>query len=545
MPQNEGGGTGTGAPRERLVDAIQRWKELDARIKEWVESGDPTKLAEVARLRAERRDSRVRIMNILGENPGLADVAENQGFDYRGFDPDDYEQGGQTPDGAQGTSNSEPDASGSSGGGGGGNAGGSGGNKGGGGGGSPGGAHGPGWKLPGVKGKDFEIVRGPKGSYVAVYKMKIGGNIVSVGVRLPRNKDELAKYGVKPGDAKTLNKEQFKRIHSMGWADELQFHGEDRNPFQALKRSLRRQYGGQPIVDDDEVMELIIANSIYGWTPGEFENQLRNTKWYSKTNEYQRDWELVTSPEQKKETIQQFQQRVVNQLEDHFGLDWTQHIEGGMKKARQWAETIASGKWGEPGVGFEFWSNRMFDRAADIEGTPAWITNQTEQENQQGFLNRPEEKFEQLRAEAMRYLGQRDGKPLIDGETLRTWATDLVTQKRTDADWQQFLRHNLKRLHPYFDENVAFTDQATAYKSVAEGLLGTTLSWDDPLLQRGFQGTDDSGKPLKDQAMSLHDYEMMLRDPEKNPRAWQEGTRLWDEGMSFVAQLEQVFRGVA
>ena len=66
-------------------------------------------------------------------------------------------------------------------------------------------------------------------------------------------------------------------------------------------------------------MGKIIANSLFGWSAGEFENQLRTTKWYKQTNDWQRNWQTVTSPKEKKETIASTRQQVINALEQHYG----------------------------------------------------------------------------------------------------------------------------------------------------------------------------------------------------------------------------------
>lgn len=390
----------------------------------------------------------------------------------------------------------------------------------------------------------YKLVRGPNGTYVAVYTFKIDGETVRVGVKLGKE-DALAKFGEKAGNARQLNKQQMKRIKNIGNADELAPHMKrgDKHVMKSLSRYLNNQYEGQSILNDDKVMSVIIANSMFGWSPGEFENQLRNTPWWKKTEEYQRNWQTTMSPKAKKNAINSMLETVVNELEDNYGTQWIKHT-GGMKQAKEWAEKIASGVWGSPDAGLEFWRNKMFDRAAKVEGTPAWIAEQQEQEQIREYNNRPEDMFEQLRSESMHYLGQIKGQPVIDRGTLMGWATDIVTERRSEGDWQKFLRQQMKRLHPYFDENVAFTEQASPYKSMYESLMGTPTDWDNKLL-RQFQATDETGKPRQGDAMNLHEFELMLRDPTKNPDAYQEGTPLYDEGMSLLSGVLARMRGVS
>ena len=377
--------------------------------------------------------------------------------------------------------------------------------------------------------------------YVNEYVYKIGGETVRVGIKLGKNPDRLSRYGLKASDAKVLTKAQSKRIKSIGWADELAPHIRkgDKHVLKSLTRYLRNQYGGQAILEDDEVMSVVIANSMFGWSAGEFENKLRNTSWYKNTNAYQREWVTTVSPKEKRERTSSTFQEVINALEDNYGRDWVKYVEGGMSKAREWAETIASGKWGTPDQGLAFWAERQFDKAKLIEGTPAWITEQQEQEATRAYNNRPEDMFETLRSQAMNYLGQTRGKPLIDRETLMGWATDLVTETRSDADWQQFLRRQMRQLHPYFDENLSFTEQASPYKSIAESIVGTTLTWDDEMFMQ-IAGTDDKGKSTG-QARSLHDFAQYVRD--NDPRFW-DNPQTEEKARAFGQELLSIMGGV-
>lgn len=395
-------------------------------------------------------------------------------------------------------------------------------------------------RLLGDKGKHYDLVRGPKGSYAVRYKFKIKGEAVTIGLRIREN--ELRKYGFQPRDAKSLTRAQMGRIKNIGRVDWLAPHMRrgDGNILKSLTRSLEFQYGGQPILRNDEVMATIIANSMFGWNAGEFDNQLRQTKWFKNTNAYQRDWATRVAAKEKKDIIRSTMEKVVNHLEDVYGFGWTRHVDGGMRKAREWAENIASGKLGEPSMGFDTWSERTFDRAAEIEGTNAWISNEQEREEKRKWMNRPEEMFERVRGDALSWLGydKRD-TPRLDRDSLQAWANDLVSGTKSEGDWQNFLRGQMKRLYPYFDANLSFQEQASPYKSIAERLLGDVLDWGDPLL-RDFAKLDDNRKATGD-AMSLHDFERRIRGDEKY---WKEGTAMWDEGMNIVRALEQTMLGV-
>lgn len=597
------------AAKDRLRELIQEWKDRDTYIKNnrdiAASQTDPHQ-PDQERIRAlkEARDRRHElaglIFDVIVANPRLADEAERMGFTHEKLDPDDppstnpvtgssvptptpnerppadpqgrdpvshtgaqgpqsgssggsstggrggrdRDQGGTGTQGPPSDAGEGPDT-------GGGSTGASGAGSGGGGGGGAQNqprmrAQARDNRLLGEEGKEFDLVRGPKGTFVAAYTYKIDGHEVVVGIRLGNDPDKLARYGLRARDAKDLTREQMRRIKNIGHADALAPHIRrgDGDVFDALVRSLETQYEGQPILRHKDVMAKVIARSMFGWTDPEFENQIKTTRWYDKTEPYQREWQTTMSDKQKKNQINRTLETVVNRLEDLYGLTWTQHVEGGMKQARTWAEKIASGAWGTPDVGLGFWEDRTFDKAAKIDGTPAWLQQQSEQEQINAQLNRPEDVFEQLRSEALGYLGQdADDTPRIDRGTLKRWATDLVSGAKSDGDWRGFLRQQMKTLFPYFDPNVAYQDQAAPFKSIAERINGDVLDWSDPLL-KDFAATDENGKATGN-PMSLRDYELMLRDPERNPRAYKEGTPLFDEGMNVLSRVLYKMRGVA
>lgn len=397
-------------------------------------------------------------------------------------------------------------------------------------------------RLLGDKGKQYDLVQGPKGSYVVRYKFRIGGEVLQAGLRI--SSDELTKYGFKESDAKSLTAAQMKRIKNIGRVSWVVPHVRkgDKHMFQALARRLEWQYEGQSLLKDDSVMAVIIANSMFGWNPGEFENQLRQTKWYKNTNPYQRDWALVTSRKQKKDTVNLMLERVTNQLEDSYGLDWIKHVEGGLGKAREWAEKIASGQFGEPGTGFEVWADRQFDKAAKIEGTNAWLQQQQEAEQRRKLLNRPEDMFERIRSEALSYLGYAaDETPFLSRATLQGVANDLVSGVMSEGDWQKMLRQQMKAMYPHFDLNVPWQAQVDPYKAMLEQTIGTTVSWADSSLT-DLMASDAEGKPIKDAPMSLYDYGQWIRD--NDPRFW-ENPNTEERGRRFAQNVQQLMVGGA
>lgn len=533
--------------RDKLSDLIERWQDLDQWIKNL--SDDQKEAAEqfpdspYMQKREQRRELRERIGQMVFAHPKLYDFAVSNGFPADLLPESDRSaiQHG-TGGGDGGTDTDRASDQHGTGGTDGGTSGGGGGGTGSGGGGSGGGGgtqqqdqnfhdNAVDNRLLGEKGKHYDLVRGPKGSYVIRYKFKIRGEVVSVGLKVGR--DQLSKYGFKPENAKRFTAAQMKQIKNIGYADELAPHIRkgDGNVLKSLVRSLGHQYGGQAILEDDQVMSVIIANSLFGWSAGEFENELRNTKWYRNTNDYQRQWVTVTSPKQKRDTIRQYQERVIDQLEDYYGLNWSKHVQGGMRTAKEWAEKIASGRWGTPDAGFAFWASRQFDKAAEIESTPAWIQRESEEEERRARLNRPEDMYETLRQQSDQWLGERY-RP--DRATLMKWANDLVSEKKSDHDWMGFLRQQSKALHPWKNDDTPWQDVASTFRGIAEDILRKPVDFNDKLFSN--LGNEKGTAPL-----SAYDFELMVR---QDNRAWAEGSRLWDEGTAIGMQLANMFSGV-
>lgn len=532
MARDTGSGGGGNKPQEqKLQDWVSKWEAARERLSALRSTLDSTTNPDIAASTRERIEE-VReevlewgtaIRDLVKNTPRLYDEALDLGFaNFGDWKPKGGDGGSPSGDGREGTPAGQEDGTTPSSG-------------------SRGGGNGDDKPTPadlrdnarnsrmlGEKGKDWDVVRGPKGSYVIRFKFKIAGETVSIGLRV--GKASLGKYGIKEGEGKQLTKEQMKRVKNIGWADELAPHIKkgDKHIIKALTRSLATQYEGQAILQNDEVMSVIIANSLKGWTAGEFENQLRQTKWYQNTVPYQRDWVLTKSEQERQVDIDNTKRKVTSALEDMYGDEWMKHVDGGMETVNRWAKQIASGKWGEPSEGFAFWADKQSDAAAKVEGTPSWWAEEKEREELNALKNRPEELFEQLRGDSSKWLGP-NMRP--DKATLMGWAEDLIAGKKSDHDWAAWLRQQGKALHPWKDVDTAWQDVASSYRSIAEQELGTTVDWTDQLL--GQIGGD--GAPI-----SAHDFKLLVR---QDARAWQEGTRLHDDAISTVAQLQDIFGG--
>jgi len=528
---------------ERMRDWIKKWKKLNEEI---ASGGLTNPTIPLSELREKRHLIADKIRRVLNNYNNFIDNAESLGF--TAFKDAKPEQGLN-----QDTTVEPKTADGGGGGGGtgsGGTSGGTGGStsggtsSGGGGGGGGGGSQGPAQPLPGIKGKDYVLRRGPNGKTYAIYKMKIAGNTIHVGVRLTSK--TMNALGIDKNDAQRMTKAAFKNLEVLGASDEFNFRKGDRHPFKGVIRTIKRSYKGLDILDDDQVLGLLIGQAAGVYSSVEFEGMLKQTKWYRKTTAFQRHWSLDLSNKDRKVALQSMQERVRDGLEDLYGLEWSKHVKP--SQIKKMAENIASGKFGDPSDGFQLWLSNQQDKAAsltDKDGnpvvTPAYMAAQEEQEALRAFGNRPEDMAEQLREQSLYWLGPtKNNGAMVDNDTLAKWANDLVTERKSEGDWQKFLRRQMKNLYPYFSENDPWQEQAAPYKAILEQLYGTGVGWDDPMLRSlaAFEvGADGTRTTIPDRAMSYQEYELALRN---DPRF--QGTNTWrQEYTNTIQQLMSSF----
>jgi hypothetical protein len=510
-----------GSDKQIFIGHIQNWKNLREQIRKInnklenvdVPGGHQQSVLqeELRQLRNRRQDAVSSIKRIYNKRPGyFGGIAQNRGFNMKLLP--DYGTG-QTPDGAQGGAKNPGGGGGggSKGGGGGRSGGGGGGGSGGGGkGGGGGGKGGPSanqW-LPGKQGRDFSVVR-HNGKQFAVYRIKVAGNSVRLAVKLPSGKKQLEGMGIKPGQGRHITNRQAKGIQFLGGADELVVHGEDRNPLKSFTRAISRQYKGTGLLKNDEVMGVLVGGSVLGMSQGEIQGLLKNTKWFKNTTRYARQWAMELTPKERRTQVDSFTHKLEESLEAMYGAGWRKNYRGDIKKQ---AHSIASGKYGamgNPDDAFNMWLEDTTDRAAKVEGTPAWMDAQQALIDLRQFKNRPEEMFETIRSQAIEWLGPR-GK--MDNATLKKWASELAFAKKSEADWQQQIRKTKQALYPYLDPDEKWMDRAGIYKNIAEQVLGEPMNWDDRLFGN-FTAKDDQGAPIGNgqQPMSSWDFERAVR----------------------------------
>jgi hypothetical protein len=395
--------------------------------------------------------------------------------------------------------------------------------------------------LPGIKGRDFEVVR-YNGKVYVKYRVAHAGNFT---MRVPE--DKFKAYGIKEDEGRQLTKAQFQKLNHFGNAADILVHGEERHPFRQWVDQVEALYGGTGMLKNKEVMRVFLEGYAKGWAPDVIQGKLRQTSWYNETTEYSRRWGFLSDAEKTGE-INTIGNNIKDSLKQMYGENWLEHFpEFDKKWLNKKAKQIATGllgATGSPTSAMELFIRNQTSRAEKIEGTPAWIAKQQRLAEQGEFLGRPEDVREALRQQAIRELGYAGKDARIDGETLTQWAERIAYNQvneegnpYTQADFDQYLRRQKKALFPYLDPDEAWQDAASPYKARAEQILGTSLSWDDGLLS-DLAAKDETGN-LTGSRLSDWDFERMAR---KDTRFWDSQTAA-QEGYGLLSRLQEVFGG--
>ena len=388
--------------------------------------------------------------------------------------------------------------------------------------------------IPGVKGKDYKYVKYGGKIYV-VYQVKLP-NGRSVRMSWAVNKDDYKALNVDPGRVQQISRAQHRQLAFFGDASEIGGGDPGEHPFQKYLSKLRELHGGVSWMSDKQFMGVMLMGYAEGWTAEELRQRLTRTKWYQSRTDAQRTWELDTNKAQRNATTETWATRATDAMQELYGEAFTLDEVGvTSEQLRKAATDIASGKWGDPSEGFEIWLSQQRNKAEKVEGTNAWIEKQQEISDRNQFLNRPEEMFEQLRQDAMTWLGP---SALPDQTVLRGWSERLVSGVASEADWQSYIEGQAKALYPWLGPNETWTDRAAPYKRIAEDTWGTPIGWDNGVLSNlGATGPD--GKPLGT-ALTYQDFTEQVR---KRNEFWQ-GPVAREEGFDLFNFLNNTFNGV-
>jgi hypothetical protein len=395
--------------------------------------------------------------------------------------------------------------------------------------------------LPGVKGRDFEVVR-YNGKVYVKYRVAHAGNFT---MRVPE--DKFRAYGIKEGEGRELTKAQWQKLNNFGNAADILVHGEERHPFRQWVDQVEALYGGTGMLKNKEVMRVFLEGYAKGWTPEVIQGKLRQTNWYNETTEYSRRWGFLSDAEKKGE-INTIGNNIKETLKSAYGDNWLEHFpefddKWLNKKAKQIATGLL-GATGSPTSAMELFIRNQTRQAEKIQGTPAWIAKQQRLAEQGEFLGRPEDVREDLRQQAIQMLGYagKDAERL-DGDTLTKWAERIAYSQLNDegnpytqADFDQFLRRRKEHLFPHLDPDESYFDYASPFKAKVEQIWGRSVGWDDPILQ-DLTAKDEEGRATG--RLTDWDFERMAR---KDERFWDSQTAA-QEGYGLLSRLQETFGG--
>ena len=389
--------------------------------------------------------------------------------------------------------------------------------------------------LAGKEGVDYHFVRYGDRVYV-VYRVQIEpGKWVNTSWRV--DKSDYDALGVNPAKVKRISKAGFKALNVFGSASEISGLDADTHPFQQYIRKLKELHGNVSWLDNKQFMSVMLMGFAENWSAEELRQRLTQTKWYQNRTDFQRTWELETTEADREAQTNTWKERMMEAVRELYGPAMNPEEAGfDMKAFQKQVERIASGKLGDPQDGFASWLADARRAAEKIEGTTAWIDRQQQLEEQRGFMNRPEDVFEQIRQDAMEWLGP---KGIPDKQTLMGWAQDLVSEKRSDGDWQKFLRKQATSLYPWLGPDEKWMDRAGTYKNIMEDELGRAIGWDNKYLYQLGQ-TDADGKPTG-AVLSYDDFARTIRQTDE----WWGGSKANEEGFNLYNYLNETFNGVA
>lgn len=386
--------------------------------------------------------------------------------------------------------------------------------------------------LPGVKGKDYHFVKNGGQVYVIYDVQQPGIPHFKMSFKIdPRDYDA---YGISPGQVNVVNNATFKNFQHVGNASEIILNGTD-HPFDQYLQHLKEINGGVSWLNDKTFVGTMLEGYLKGWTSTETQQALQGTQWFQNRTQTQRDWALNLSRADRNAAVKGVVAQMQDQLKQLYGPGWTlKDANLNQKQLEQLAQNIASGKFGTVDEGFQLWSQHAQNHAEQIQGTPAWIAAEQQQEQINQFNNRPEDMFQQIKQQSEQWLGP-NGTP--DVGTLQSWANKLVVGTSSSADWEQYLQKQASSLYPWLNPGETWQDRASSYKNIAEQQLDGPVNWNDKLLSNLGQ-MDANGKATGG-AMSYDDFTKAVRS---DGRFWQ-GSTAANETYSLFNRLNATFNG--
>lgn len=182
------------------------------------------------------------------------------------------------------------------------------------------------------------------------------------------------------------------------------------------------------------LLERIAADQDKGdyWSADKFFMELRGTGWWKKTTQSQQEWKTLSHAEQQKRGAA-VRAELTSEYQSQFGLSYLQDHPIPEHDLHNLSARVASGE-----MPIEVARMRILNAALKREGTQAWLRAAQERRARQ----RPEEIAEELSQRAMKDY-------LVFGTSptsIRKWAEDINAGRMSEADFNQFLRDESKRV---------------------------------------------------------------------------------------------------
>lgn len=380
-------------------------------------------------------------------------------------------------------------------------------------------------ELPGVKGKDYSFVKSGGKIYV-VYTVRFaagtqGAREVKLGWGV--SPEMQKRLGISAKDTRNLTAAQKKQLNFFGDARDITLNTKNIHPFNDFLGNLRDAHPGASWLGDKEYMQVLIMGYAEGWSQTMIQERLAATDWAQNRTVAEQAWEKMGKAE-KSSVVDNLVPRMQDILTQIYGSA-AGKMPGNVAEA---AKAIASGAWGSPDDALIAWELSMRRKAENIVGTNAWVEKEQSAQAAREFMNGPEDMYEALRSKALTWLGPTG---MMDSGTLMRWAEDVFSERKSDADFDQYLRNQAHNLYPYLGANEPWMDRAASYKKIAEDAWGAPIDWSDNILKKLGQG----GQPL-----SYDDFSQKVRSTDE---FWA-GPVAREEGFNLIAQLNQTFKGI-
>lgn len=217
-----------------------------------------------------------------------------------------------------------------------------------------------------------------------------------------------------------------------------------------------------------------------GWTPQRTMSALQATDAYRSMNARQISWAQGNAADRDRATTDEAA-KIFNHLRQSYGIDYVNGHGWGMDSEfiRTWATKVASGELAEDQLMFSFTV-----QAESVAGTPA-AAQIVAQRQAIGQIGADVENTAAKMAGAWRdWMGEHRTPP-----DLSSWASDVVQNVRTMADFETYLRDTSTSFYPNKPQYLSYKDWVQDPKNLIQQMLELPfVKDDDPTLAAFTKG---------------------------------------------------------